>query len=89
MDDKRLLGLTVSIVTGYVSAHAIAQTDLPALIRGIHDALTSLASPPALPAPGRRSLAQVRASIRPRGFVSLQDRRIYQLLRRRLDAGGR
>jgi predicted transcriptional regulator len=88
IDESTLLGLTTAIVKSYVGAHRLRPAELPHLIHAIHGALDSLARPhPAdACAPRKRSMTQVRASIRPRGLVSLQDRRTYQLLHRRLES---
>jgi predicted transcriptional regulator len=88
IDDSKLLGLTVAIVMSYVGANRLRAGELASLIRTVHDTLSSLTHPhhPLGPSSRKRSPSQVRASIRPRGLVSFQDRRTYQLLRRRREA---
>jgi predicted transcriptional regulator len=88
IDDSKLLDLTTAIVMSYVGANRLGPAELPYLIHAIHSALDSLARPhrAAVSASRKRSMTQVRASIRPRGLVSFQDRRTYQMLHRRLES---
>jgi predicted transcriptional regulator len=89
-DHKKLRRLTADIVTSYIGAQFVRPSDLADLIQKVHGALDSLAGPMASEPSFAQSrpMAQVRATIRPRGQVSIQDRRTFQLLRRRLEAQG-
>jgi len=85
IDDQRLLALTTAIVTGFVRAQALAPDGLADLIIAVHGALLEAARPsPSFDPPPRRQISQVRAHVRPRGCVNFQDRRVHQLLQRRV-----
>jgi len=82
-----VLTLTADIVVAHVGNNAVAVADLPALIAGVHEALSGLsaavepaASPASTPA------VSIRASVRPDYVVCLEDGRKLKTLKRHLAA---
>ena len=84
------LELAVDIVAAYVSNNSVPPADLPALIGGVHAALSSLVGAPAAVAPVVEKLtpAQVRKSISHDQLVSFEDGKPYKTLRRHLTLRG-
>lgn len=86
-----LQGLTVDVVSSYVSSHPLPSVDLPALILRVHSALSDLS---ALPDPEAEDLreratpSQIRRSITPDALISFIDGRPYKTLKRHLAAHG-
>ncbi|WP_419539021.1 MucR family transcriptional regulator [Methylorubrum populi] len=84
-------GLTVDVVSSYVSSHPLPSVDLPALILRVHSALSDLS---ALPDPEAEDLreratpSQIRRSITPDALISFIDGRPYKTLKRHLAAHG-
>ena len=91
-----ILDLTAGIVAAYVSRQAVAQADLPGLMRTVHDGLLALQQSPAAfalpnelaPAVDRPTPAQIRKSIQDEGLTSFLDGKPYKTLRRHLTAHG-
>jgi predicted transcriptional regulator len=94
MDDTQphVIGLAVDIVSAYVSNNSIPVSELPALISGVHGALTqalSGASSAAAEAPAEKpTAAQIRKSIAPDHLVSFIDGKSYKTLKRHLAGHG-
>jgi predicted transcriptional regulator len=83
-----LVELTTSVVSAYVSNNAVGSAALPELIVSIHQALTTLTSPPPPPVAERPTPAvPVKKSVTPDYLISLEDGRRYKSLKRHL--GGR
>ncbi|MCJ2121023.1 MucR family transcriptional regulator [Methylobacterium sp. J-077] len=87
--------LTGEIVAAYVSNNSVPISELPNLIRSVHDAIATLTSgsvPSGLDAPEagieRLSSAQIRKSVRQDGIVSFLDGKTYKTLKRHLTANG-
>jgi predicted transcriptional regulator len=81
--------LTAEIVAAYVSQNRLAPSELEALIKSVHRALTSLGQEPAeLERVEKPSPAAIRRSIRPDGLVSFIDGRTYKMLKRHLTTHG-
>lgn len=86
-----LQGLTVDVVSSYVSSNPLPSVDLPALILQVHSALSDLS---AMPDSGGEELrekaspAQIRRSITPDALISFIDGRPYKTLKRHLAAHG-
>lgn len=89
--ERHMMELTADIVAAYVSNNAVAASDLPALVRTVHETLRS-PSPPesaAAPEPARRKTAsQVQRSITPEGLISFIDGKPYQTLKRHVGKHG-
>jgi predicted transcriptional regulator len=84
------LGPTARIISAYVSSNRLASTDLPMLIRTVHDVLNGAAHGPGPVAreTAKPSAAQIRRSIRPDALVSFLDGKAYKTLRRHLRGRG-
>ena len=83
--------LTTAIVGAFVGNHTVARSDLPALIRSVHDALSAATSPEGTSdaaATAKPTTAQIRKSIRPDGLVSFEDGKTYKTLKRHLHTQG-
>lgn len=86
MDDQSdLLDMTAGIVSAYVGNNTVTATDVPALIRQVHDALAAIGGPAeALPAAPKEPAVPVRRSIAPDHLVCLEDGRKFKSLKRHL-----
>ena len=85
MDKTELVGLTVEVVSAYVSNNTVAVHDLPGLINEIHQAL-SRASANA-PLPDREELKpaiSVKKSVNPDFIICLEDGKKFKSLKRHL-----
>ena len=82
--------LTTSIVMSYVEANTIAATDLPAIIRSTHAALSgaSQTAEPQTEAVAKPTTAQIRKSITPDALISFIDGKPYKVLKRHLTSHG-
>jgi predicted transcriptional regulator len=86
MSEANTLPLMAGIVASFVENNRIATTELPDVIRSVHQTLASLGEPPPAAAPERKTLtaAQIRKSITPGALISFEDGRSYRLLKRHL-----
>jgi predicted transcriptional regulator len=86
MSEANTLPLTAGIVSSFVEKNRIALTELPDVIRSVHQTLASLGEQPSAGAPERKTLtaAQIRKSITPGALISFEDGRSYRLLKRHL-----
>ena len=83
-DTETLVTLTADIVAAHVTNNSVAISDIPLLIRSVHDALTGLATS-AEPAPEPLQPAvSVRASVKPDYIVCLEDGKKLTMMRRYL-----
>ncbi len=83
-DTETLVTLTADIVAAHVTNNSVAISDIPLLIRSVHDALTGLATS-AAPAPEPLQPAvSVRASVKPDYIVCLEDGKKLTMMRRYL-----
>ncbi len=83
-DSETLVTLTADIVAAHVTNNSVAISDIPLLIRSVHDALAGLAtgSEPA-PEPLQPAVS-VRASVKPDYLVCLEDGKKLTMMRRYL-----
>ncbi|MFW2854028.1 MucR family transcriptional regulator [Sphingomonas sp. TX0543] len=82
--DSTLITLTADIVAAHVTNNSVAVSDLPSLIRNVHEALSGLGKTDA-PAETRQEPAvSVRASIKPDYIVCLEDGKKLKMLKRHL-----
>jgi predicted transcriptional regulator len=93
MDEQKsnVIELTSEIVANYVSNHAVAIGDLPALIRSISATLEGIGSPTAAPeaeAVNKPTPAQIRKSITHDALISFEDGKSYKTLKRHLTTHG-
>lgn len=86
MDDHSdLLDMTAGIVSAYVGNNTVTATDVPALIRQVHSALSAIGGPvEAAPAAPREPAVPVKRSIAADHLVCLEDGRKFKSLKRHL-----
>ena len=87
----QLQEMTAEIVSGFVAANVITAAELPALIKSVYLALSTLgqAEPAKEPAgPEKPTPAQIRKSITEHGLVSFIDGKPYKTLKRHLSGHG-
>lgn len=83
-DTETLVTLTADIVAAHVSNNSVAISDIPLVIRSVHEALAGL-SANAEPEPEPQQPAvSVRASIKPDYIVCLEDGKKLTMMRRYL-----
>ncbi|MGQ3081329.1 MULTISPECIES: MucR family transcriptional regulator [Alphaproteobacteria] len=83
-DTETLVTLTADIVAAHVSNNSVAISDIPLVIRSVHEALTGL-SANAEPEPEPQQPAvSVRASVKPDYIVCLEDGKKLTMMRRYL-----
>ena len=83
-DSEMLVTLTADIVAAHVSNNSVAISDIPLVIRSVHEALAGLSST-AEPAPEPQQPAvSVRASVKPDYIVCLEDGKRLTMMRRYL-----
>jgi predicted transcriptional regulator len=83
-DSETLVTLTADIVAAHVSNNSVAISDIPLVIRSVHEALAGLGTN-AAPAPEPQQPAvSVRASIKPDYIVCLEDGKKLKMMRRHL-----
>jgi predicted transcriptional regulator len=83
-DENALATLTADIVSAHVSNNQVAVSDLPTLIRNVHDALSALGRSLPAPAPEQLPAVSVRASVKPDFIVCLEDGKKLKMLKRHL-----
>lgn len=83
-DNETLVTLTADIVAAHVSNNSVAISDIPLVIRSVHEALSGL-SANAQPEPEPQQPAvSVRASVKPDYIVCLEDGKKLTMMRRYL-----
>ena len=85
-----LTELTVDIIAAYVSNNHVQVAEVPALIAGVHAAISGLgqSAEAAAPEVEKATPAQIRKSIQQDGLVSFIDGKSYQTLKRHLSKHG-
>jgi predicted transcriptional regulator len=85
MDDTdTLVTLTADIVAAHVSNNSVAISDIPLVIRSVHEALVGLGSDGDPEPEPQKPAVSVRASIKPDHLVCLEDGKKMTMLRRHL-----
>ncbi|WP_321489579.1 MucR family transcriptional regulator [uncultured Hyphomonas sp.] len=79
-----VLGMTTGIVSSYVSNNTVPASDLPGLIRSVHDAISSLSEADTNGAEALSPAVPVSKSITPDFLICLEDGRKLKMLRRYL-----
>ncbi len=81
---------TAEIVAAYVSRNSVPVSELPNLIRSVHDSLSKLGTAPAVeaPAPKREPAVSIRKSITDEYLISLEDGRKFKSMKRYLSGLG-
>ena len=81
---SELLALTTNIVAAHVSNNSVAVTDLPRLIREIHDTLASVGSGGGREAERPNPAVPIKKSVTPDFIVCLEDGKKLKMLKRHL-----
>ena len=81
-DNKGIIAWTADIVASHVQNNSVAISDLPSLIKTVHDSLTGLTgeSPAEKPQPA----VSIRRSVTPDFIICLEDGRKLKMLKRHL-----
>src|SRR3546814_4861349 len=82
-DSETLVTLTADIVAAHVSNNSVAISDLPLIIRSVHDALAGLGIVET-PEVKQEPAVSIRASVKPDHLVCLEDGKKMTMLRRHL-----
>ena len=84
------IDITTDIVSAYLSHNRVPVAELPALLAGVHAALSSLdrSAEASEPAAERLTPAQIRKSVRPDALISFIDGKPYKTLKRHLTKHG-
>jgi predicted transcriptional regulator len=83
-DSETLVTLTADIVAAHVSNNSVAISDIPLVIRSVHDALAGLASGSEPEPEPQQPAVSVRASVKPDYIVCLEDGKKLKMMRRHL-----
>lgn len=83
-DTETLVTLTADIVAAHVSNNSVAISDIPLLIRSVHDALAGLGPNPEPDPEPQQPAVSVRASVKPDYIVCLEDGKKLTMIRRYL-----
>ena len=84
MDDQEtLVTLTADIVAAHVSNNSVAISDIPLVIRSVHEALAGLGKA-VEPQVKQEPAVSIRASVKPDYIVCLEDGKKLKMLRRHL-----
>ncbi|QXF12869.1 MucR family transcriptional regulator [Sphingopyxis terrae] len=83
-DSETLVTLTAYIVAAHVSNNSVAISDIPLLIRSVHEALAGLASGAEPEPEPQQPAVSVRASVKPDYIVCLEDGKKLTMMRRYL-----
>ncbi|MGQ3100744.1 MAG: MucR family transcriptional regulator [Sphingopyxis solisilvae] len=83
-DSETLVTLTADIVAAHVSNNSVAISDIPLVIRSVHEALAGLASKAEPEAEPQQPAVSVRASVKPDYIVCLEDGKKLTMMRRYL-----
>ncbi len=82
-DSETLVTLTADIVAAHVSNNSVAISDIPLVIRSVHEALAGLGTA-AQPEVKQEPAVSIRASVKPDYIVCLEDGKKLKMLRRHL-----
>ena len=83
-DTETLVTLTADIVAAHVSNNSVAISDIPLVIRSVHEALAGLASGAEPEPEPQQPAVSVRSSVKPDYIVCLEDGKKLKMLRRYL-----
>ena len=82
-DREALVTLTADIVAAHVSNNSVAISDIPLVIRSVHEALSGLGVT-AAPEIKQEPAVSIRSSVKPDYIVCLEDGKKLKMLRRHL-----
>src|SRR3546814_8530670 len=71
-DNETLVTLTADIVAAHVSNNSVAISDIPLVIRSVHEALSALGAT-AVPEVKQEPAVSIRSSVKPDYIVYLED----------------
>lgn len=83
-DAETLVTLTADIVAAHLSNNSVAISDIPLVIRSVHEALAGLSSTAELEPKPQQPAVSVRASVKPDYIVCLEDGKKLTMMRRYL-----
>lgn len=83
-DQETLVTLTADIVAAHVSNNSVAISDIPLVIRSVHEALSGLAAKGEPEPEPQQPAVSVRASVKPDYIVCLEDGKKLTMMRRYL-----
>jgi predicted transcriptional regulator len=83
-DTETLVTLTADIVAAHVSNNSVAISDIPLVIRSVHEALAGLSSTAEPEPEPQQPAVSVRASVKPDYIVCLEDGKKLTMMRRYL-----
>jgi predicted transcriptional regulator len=83
-DAETLITLTADVVAAHVSNNSVAISDIPLLIRSVHEALVGLGSSAEVQPEPQQPAVSVRASVKPDYLVCLEDGKKLTMMRRYL-----
>lgn len=83
-ESETLVTLTADIVAAHVTNNSVAISDIPLLIRSVHDALAGLATGAEPALEPQQPAVSVRSSVKPEHIVCLEDGKKMKMLRRHL-----
>lgn len=81
-----ITALTADIVAAHVANNIVAISDLPIVIRNVHDALSNLGQPVIQEEIKQEPAVSIRTSIKPDFIVCLEDGKKVKMLKRHLMA---
>ena len=82
-DSEALVTLTADIVAAHVSNNSVAISDIPLVIRSVHEALAGLGNAEE-PEVKQEPAVSIRSSVKPDYIVCLEDGKKLKMLRRHL-----
>ncbi|MGY2050425.1 MucR family transcriptional regulator [Methylobacterium sp. JK268] len=88
LPDPIFIDLTAELVAAYVSNNPLPQGELPALVEGVHRALSGLAAPKSPEAARPVPPVPIRKTVTPDAIISLEDGKPYKSLKRHLRTRG-
>ena len=83
-DEETIIALTADIVAAHVGNNSVSVSDLPAIIAGVHAALTGLGTPAVIPPVKQEPAVPIRSSVKPDFIVCLEDGKKMKMLKRHL-----
>ena len=84
MDNEQLVTLTADIVSAHVENNKVALSDVPLLLRNIHEALSGLGAAPVMPQAAKEPIVSVRSSVKPEQLICLECGSKHRTLKRHL-----
>jgi predicted transcriptional regulator len=85
MEQKSLVAATAEIVAAYLSKNAMAASEIPALVKLVHDSLAGLAGESVhAPGSGQTPAVPVKQSVMPDYIICLEDGKKMKMLKRYL-----